>query len=197
MTLRLDNNSRELPVREGDAVGGFLEYTGTALTAAQWYRLMPHGNTAAIVDGNNRQLTIGALRDDLLRIDGWQLEILNKGYYSKNLIKSYGDSIVTLEAPIHFRDGLPTNVEWVMFPKLDFPLHITYFSSNTSRLIDIGFARETEMYTPTTIKKLTHLSDDRYVSIPVENIHKVFFRFPLLVDTETYQLSWGEHRVSS
>lgn len=195
-TLSLDDNYRVTMLRSGDPIGSFYTPADAEKSTTDWHRLMPDGNTAALVSGNDRQLNIGTLRDDILSVDDWELMILNAGYFQQIRILSEDSGVLTLHDPIKHLVGLQTlgdnSIEYVMFPRLTFPLGIVLHASAVADELEIGVAKE-NVYAPTDVKKLAQNSDDQQWRMHSRQIQKLFYKFTSLTTNATHSISWGEH----
>ena len=191
-----DLNRVPTPIRQGLAIGGKVSLAGSGLTANTWYRLMPNGDDGELVDGDDRRLTIGTLRSDIIAIEGWNLIILNAGYVQHHVIVDHIGTDVTLRDPIQFREGmqnaeLEDAVHFVMFPTLLSSLGINY-KTGPDDDIEIGISTS-DAYTPTTVKPLDDISAGELLMLNFSRIDRIFYRFPVVDTSETYVLGWGEH----
>ena len=187
--LALDANAYPTILREDDSVGGYL----TPETSTGWHRLMPSGDAASVVANNARQLNIGTLRSDILDVLGWNLMVLNAGYFEQHKIKEYANGVATLEKPLLFHEGLKTlgsGIEWLIYPTLDIPMGIYYKpNANTSELT-IGLAKE-NIYAPTP-KPIAVLEAKQLLITHTRQIQKIFYQGAAAAD----RISWGEHYVA-
>lgn len=197
-TYSRDFNRVPTPIRQGNGIGGKLSLSGSALTADTWYRLMPHANNGALVDGNDRKLNIGTLRADILEIEQWHLIILNQGYIEYHQIVDYIGNEVTLKRPIAHIDGLNnaglgSAIEFVLFPTLLNPLGINYKSGPDADM-QVGRANG-DNFDPAllTIKELDDIPAGELLMLNFSRIDRIFYRFPTVDSGTTYVFSWGEH----
>ena len=198
-TLIYDQNHVAVPIREGVGVGGKLLIDVSALTANTWYRLMPNGNNAEIESSDSHTLKIGALRDDLLDVAGWLLNILNDGYSQQLGIVEY-DAVsekVRLKDPIEHAEGLTaaslnTAIEFVMYPHLLSPLGVS-LDEDAGANIEFGVTKGTRFNSANlTIKPIQVLRPGRPLILPFSRIDHLFYRFATLPTSNTF-LYWGEH----
>ena len=188
------------PIRQGNAIGGKLSFAGSGLTANTWYRLMPHANNGALVDGNDRKLNIGTLRSDILEIEQWNLLVLNQEYISYHIIVDHDrdSSEVRFEEPIPYAEGLrsaglESSIEFVLFPTLLNPLGINYKSGPDADM-QIGVAKDDIFDTASvTIKALDDIPAGELLMLNFSRIDRIFYRFPTVDSGTTYTFSWGEH----
>lgn len=186
------------PLRQGNAVGGALPHAVTlSITANAWHRMMPHANTGSLVDGDDRKLNVGALRNDVLEVDYWNLVILNEGYHQEHIITEYEGNVVTFHESLlntaGLRNaGLDEEVEFIMYPYLLNPLGLTY-SADADDDVDIGHVVVNE-YSPATvqIKKLFTMKPGECFKLSHSRLDKLFIRFPVITAANN-ELSWGEH----
>lgn len=186
MTLATDANFNATQIRESDPIGGYLSLS----TGSSWHRVMPDGNTAEVVSDNDRQLDIGTLRSDILDVVGWNLMVLNSGYFEQHKIREFAGGVATLQKPLEFHKGLEilgNAVEWVIYPTIDLPLNILYRDGGNTA-IDIGVAKE-NVYAPTP-KKYTNLETDETLAMPTRQIQKIFYK-----GAASGAIAWGEHCV--
>ena len=183
-------------IRAGNGIGGYL-LLGDTLTVNQWYRLMPNSNTGALVAGDDRKLNIGALRSDVLEIEGWNLVLLNAGYQHQYIILNHDRAAteVELTLPINYADGmraggLGSAIEFVMYPELLNPLGVNYSVGATDH-IDIGVARE-DLFVPTVLKR-DEIPPGELLMMNFERIDRIFYRFPAITTAAENNLGWGEH----
>lgn len=199
MAFAYDANGNPTMVREGDPIGGYLTpetpSPGVGGSVA-WYRLMPQGNTASVDQDNPRQLNIGGLRSDIEAVDGWNLVILNTGYYEHHKIVSHDGNAVQLDQAMqhhrHHKDT-PIAIAWVMFPSIDVPLSITYFAdpSAADNKLMIGVAK-TEVYAPTP-KEYIKVANGQMLIMNTQQLHKIFYSN---AGHANDRISWGEHYIA-
>lgn len=182
MTLAIDANHNPVMLREDDPIGGDL----TVPAGTDWKRLMPSGNTAALVSGESLQLNINAVRADVLDVNNWNLMILNAGYFQQFKIKGESGGILTLDTQIEFTEALGnlTGIEYVIYPTLDLPFEI--FSSVA---LEIGVAKE-NVYAPTP-KKISGLSAGGGLILHTRQVQKIFYK--AAAGSHIY---WGEQRTT-
>lgn len=189
-------NSTPMMIREGDPIGEYLSVSyGT-----EWKRLMPDGNDASLVAPNQLDIKAG-FRDTLLSVGGWNLMILNNGYFEERTIKSYNDddNMLTLTAPLTYYESLKTSgagVEWVMYPSLLIPLGISFKRGGDSELLEIGVAKENTFDPSASVKKFAELDDGELFIMHTAQIQKIFYKIPPTDSsgpTKFGDISWGEH----
>lgn len=195
-TLSLDDNQRVTMLRTGKPVGGFFSPGSGDKSTTEWNRLMPHGDTAELVSDNDLQLNIGTLRNDLIGIhDDHDVMILNAGYFQQLRVQAESDGILTLHEPIKHRTGLQTlgsTIEYVLFPRLIFPIGLYYISSAAGDELEIGFAKD-DAYDPSTVVKYMQIANKEQFKIPNRQLQHLFYKFTNLTDGATHSISWGEH----
>ena len=184
MSLAKDANYNTTMLRVEDPVGGYLE---ESFAVSTWKRLMPADNTATLVSDQDRQLNIGALRSDILDVEGWDVIFLGDGYYDRKTIEKYENNILTFTQPLAHFEGLTvlgSSVSYVMFPTLDIPLGITPDAE-----LEIAIGKE-DLWTPPTIKKFANLEADQLLIMHTRQIQKIFYKSAAAVN-----ITWGEHYV--
>lgn len=191
-----DSNFVPTMVRKGTGVGGCLSLPSLTPipTTGNWHRLMPHGNDASLVSGNTKQLNIGALRTDLLDVDGWKLQILNIGNPQLRTIKKYENSIVTFEKDIDYPNSFPSGgIEYVLYPAIINPFAIINDDDSAQKIL-IGVTNE-DQYTTTSIKKRCSVPAGKMTILHFDAIDKMFYRYDgtQLTSSDTLEISWGEH----
>ena len=187
MAFGADTNNIPTGVKQGDLYGGLLTLTaGTA-----WHRIMPDGDNAGLVPGNDRQLNIGTLRSDIDDVLGWNLLIMNTGYHQERTIDAFSGGIATLNKEISYPEGLASlganTIEYVIFPTIDVALGIIYRPNAESDTIEIGFAKD-NIFAPTP-KPRDVLGAKEMTIMPTRQIQKIFYRNASASD----RISWGEH----
>ena len=210
MALKRDVNFSATGVRQGEPIGGILTEAASSITANTWYRLCPHGNTGATVSTNRKQLNLGTPRGDVRRstFQGWKIKILNGGYNPTGFVHvldvlSMDDSgIAELKYEPDHWDNLPSQLDWVLYPRLDFPLSITLESASltgtgtSSGDLEIGITTE-ETINPTqgNIRRLDILrngSTSNTTTINTDQIDKIFYRYLYTAATGNHTLIWRE-----
>lgn len=198
-TFIRDFNRVPTRVREGNPIGGCLELDDS-LSANTWYRLMPHANTGALVDGNDRKLNIGTLRSDVLQIEQWNVVILNEGYKQYLQIVNHEGQEVEFSQPIEYIEGiknagLQSSLQFVLFPYVLIPFSVINDEDSDGR-VELGVTAPDE-WTPSTIKKLGSVRAGRFMTVPFSRVDRLFYRLPTALSSgETIELCWGEHKVS-
>ena len=160
---------------------------------------MPNGNTGEIDATDTHHLEIGALRDDLLDVAGWYLNILNDGYSQQLGIVEYDAATdkVRLKEPVNFSEGLTTDglntaIEYVMYPHLLSPLGVS-LDEDAGANIEFGVTKGTRLNPANlTIKPIQVLRPGKPLILPFSRIDHLFYRFAALPSADTY-LYWGEH----
>ena len=156
--IHKDDDSQLVAIRSGNPLGGwFTPPSGVA--ADTWYRIFPSASDGASVDGDPLGINIGTLRSDILEIIGWKIRTLNDGYVRDYVVDKYdaGSGIATLSSDLD--KDLPTAIEYVLYPKMLFPLCINY-SRDAADKMDIGIALENNI-APSTFKKYDDLGSQR------------------------------------
>ena len=185
MSFATDANHRATILREGNPIGGYLAVG----SGSGWKRLMPSNNNAQLVDGNDWQLNIGTIRSDILDVTGWNLVILNPGYFQSFVITEEDSGVVTLDVPIQYTKALGGlgGIQYLMFPSLIVPLGISYKDNAASPgTLTIGVAKETA-YTPSTPKTFAMLDEGELLIMHTMQIQNIFFQ------ATQGHISWGEH----
>jgi len=194
-----DLNRVPTPIRQGNALGGCLELDDS-LSANAWYRLMPHANTGALVDDNDRKLNIGTLRSDVLEIKEWHLVILNEGYKQYLQILNHDGQEVEFTKPIDDiegikNSGIESSLQFVLFPHI-INMFVVTNDEESDGLVEFGVTAE-DAYTPSTRKLLGKVRAGRFMKIPFSRVDRLFYRLPTaLSSSETIELCWGEHYIS-
>ena len=202
MTLAMDANFKTLMLREQLCVGEFLSLADGAdekPVGTDWVRLMPHNDDAELVDDEEKQLDITSVRDTILSIEGWNLEILNVGYQQKHQIVEYNadDGIATFAEPIRYAEGLDglSGIEYVLYPTVEFPLCVRFISSTANNQLEIGVTNA-DVYDPDTIVKYEQVKQEVSILLPTRQVQQIFYSFTgtrSQADAADITLSWGEH----
>ena len=185
-----DDNSQLVAVRSGNPLGGWFTPPSNVV-ADTWYRIFPSASDGASVDGDLLGINIGSLRSDILDIIGWKIKTLNEGYVRNYVIDKYDpdSGIATLSGVLD--KNLPTNIKYVLYPKMLFPLGINY-SRDASDKIDIGIALEDDI-APSTFNKYDDLVAKESIMIQASRVDKLFYRFDEITSISSNKFSWGEH----
>ena len=204
MAQNRDANFQVTPTRKGDPPGGIIDLPIADLTANQWDRLCPSGDSATIVTGNARQLTLGELRDDVKNTDfyDWKLKILNPEVDISPIDVSHIDDstgLCTLREDIPYHSSLPAAIEWVLYPVLYFPL-LVVLEDNSPDDIEVGIIK-IDKYTPlaTEVRRIYRMNQENSnnsVAVRTDRVDKVFYRFPSLSASGTETIIWSEGIIS-
>lgn len=190
--LLKDENYNVTQIRNGLGVSGYNTFSSVGNSDSQWTRLMPSGNDGALVSGEEKQLDLQTIRDDVLDATGWNLYILNAGNFREHIITNVNGSVVTLENAVN--QNLPAAaVEYVLFPDVIVPFSIT---SMNAFIVDVGLTTE-DVLNPTGIKKIGMIptasdSNAKQIVLPMNAIDKIFFK-KNSGSAMNVSLSWGEH----
>ena len=182
-----DDDSQLVSIRSGKPVGGWFT-PASGIVVDTWYRVCPDASDGASVN-DPFGINIGSLRSDILEIDGWRIKTLNEGYVRSYVVDKYdADSgIATLSSELS--KDLPSAIEYVLYPKMLFPLCINY-SRDAADKMDIGIALEDDI-NPATKKKYDDLESKESIILQCSEVDKVFYRFAELSDRASDQFSWG------
>ena len=189
-----DANHRATAIRGGSVIGG--NYDPSGLTADTWYRLLPSGNSAqkvATSDPNYKwQLNLGTLRADITNANliGWRLKILNAGYQESNSIHDHNGGLVRLKSDIKHIAGLPSNVEYVLYPEVLNPLVVKCKGANG---VEFGCS-EDEGYSLSKVDSIGDVETGEMLVFPYADLDRLCFRYATVGSTD--RLFWGEHYIS-
>ena len=198
----IEENYRETGIRQGNPIGGY--YTAT-VARNTWHRLMPSGNTGAVVadtvDAYKEKLTIGPLRSDITNapIGGWMLFVLNQGYQEMYQIRTYAAEIIHLarnhrqntEMALH---TLPASgIEFVIFPIPILPFIVNHRGAASSVPLEIGFQPQDKWGTD-GIQSLGSVKIGESFRIPTQRLDRLLFRMTGS-GTAVAAFSWGEHDI--
>lgn len=203
----IEENYRETGVRQGNPIGGYYKVPSSIATDT-WHRLMPSGNTGAVVassvDNYKEKLNIGALRSDITNapIGGWLFFVLKQGYQEMYQIRTYDASsgIIHLvrshtqntEMALH---NLPSgSIEFVIFPVAILDMKINYNKSATDTL-EIGFQPE-DKWGSDGVQSLGIMEPGQVFGIPNQRLDRLMFKFDDYTSGAENFFSWGEHYVA-
>lgn len=188
-----DANQRPTIVREDLPIGGL--HAISSATADTWVRLLPHGNTAAIVTDKPTELNIGNLRADVLTLKGWKLKILNPGRSLDYRIIDYVSPNIVLETGLDNYRTLPSgSIEYVLYPEVILPFGVTLHPDATDD-VELGFAEE-DAYSPSRIVPFSYVQAGKFAYFQTKHVDKLFYRFPSVSGSFKGDMSWGEHYVT-
>lgn len=203
--MKRDGNYDVAPTRVGPPIGGVLPVSLSSsdsfhVAVNTWYRLMPNGGDAGKT--SEKELALGALLEWFVPCDfyDWSLKILNVGYKQPPIrIESIdGNGNCKLQDKIQFYDTLPTDVEWVIYPEMLFPLAFILHSrgGGATDYLDIGWlSKDTFAVENDDVRRLESLYKGSFQAgraIPTIQVDRIVFRFPSLTAAVTQQITWGE-----
>lgn len=192
MPLALDANHHLTMIREEDQIGGLIRVSDGDLI-----RLMPEGDAAAVVADNNHALNIGTLSTAIGSVFGWNLMILNEGYFQPNKIVDYDSGIVTLKDSLEFHSQLSelgSAVEWVAYPTVDLPVGIVYKPETADSTLTVGVVRE-NLHRP-AMRPYAVLDAGQMLVLHTRQIQKFFIQAPSASSADPDIVMWGESYIA-
>ena len=201
----VDNNRNIAAIRGGPMIGGIWGETNP--TAATWLRLMPNTNSAAKAADNPTGIDLGALRTDIAgaNIQNWRLRVLTEGYQAAYTVGEYDATTEIAQMKLYVSSGnieehiarFPATFDVLYYPQMLLPLTLGFSTGAASpdNVMDIGYTAE-DAVTPTNVVHLQRVVSGDQIILPIQEIDKLFYRYPTVGTGDTYSIAWGESYVA-